>query len=227
LLADPSRAAMLAALLDGRARPAGELARAAGITAQTASAHLAKLLAGGLLARATEGRHRYYRLAGAHVAQAIEQLAALRPQAALRRNAPSPQQRQLRFCRSCYDHLAGQLGVAVARALQERGCIAPAADRQYAVTAAGAAWFARAGVDVARVKPARRGLARPCLDCTERAPHLAGPLGVQLLRAWCARGWLRRSAASRAVAVTPQGWLALRQLLGLTEEQVRAAGLPD
>jgi DNA-binding transcriptional ArsR family regulator len=110
LIADPARAAMLMALLDGRALPAGELAYAGGVTAQTASSHLAKLLDGGLVAVESEGRHRYYRLAGAHIAQALEQLAAIRPAEPVKRKALSPQGRELRFARCCYDHLAGQLG---------------------------------------------------------------------------------------------------------------------
>jgi DNA-binding transcriptional ArsR family regulator len=110
LLADQARAIMLTTLLDGRALPAGELAYASGITAQTASSHLGKLLAGGLISVESEGRHRYYRLAGAHVAQAMEQLAVIQPAAAIRRKALSPQERQLQFCRCCYDHLAGRLG---------------------------------------------------------------------------------------------------------------------
>ncbi|KMY65262.1 ArsR family transcriptional regulator, partial [Desulfocarbo indianensis] len=125
LIADPARAAMLTALLDGRALPAGELAHAAGVTAQTASTHLAKLLDGGLLAVETEGRHRYFRLAGGHVAQALEHLAAITPAAAVRRTAPSPKARELGFCRCCYDHLAGQVGVAVTQALQSHGYLLP------------------------------------------------------------------------------------------------------
>src|SRR6185437_8327833 len=121
LIADPARAAMLTALLDGKALPAGELAYASGITAQTASSHLAKLLAGGLVAVESEGRHRYYRLAGAQIAQALEQLASIRPAGpVVRRRALSAEAKELRFARCCYDHLAGQIGVAVTQALEER-----------------------------------------------------------------------------------------------------------
>jgi DNA-binding transcriptional ArsR family regulator len=223
LLADPARAAMLTALLDGRALPAGELAYASGVTAQTASSHLAKLLEGGLVMVETEGRHRYYRLAGAHVAQALEHLAAIRPQAPARRQTLSPQVRQLRFCRCCYDHLAGQVGVAVTQAMQARGYIAPAPDKRFTAPPAGLAWFGAIGLDVPAIKPTRRGLARQCLDWTERTHHLAGPLGVQLLRVFCESGWLRRAKDSRAVDVTPKGWLELKRHFDLDEATLRAA----
>ena len=218
LIADPARAAMLIALLDGRALPAGELAYAAGITAQTASSHLAKLLDGGLLGVETEGRHRYYRLAGAHVAQALEQLAAIRPTEPVRRKALSPEGRELRFARCCYDHLAGQLGVAATRALQEKGFILAAENKRFEVTPSGATWFDGLGLDVSALKPTRRGLARQCLDWTERSHHLAGPLGVAFLERLCAAGWLRRSRSSRAVQLTPRGRLELKERLGVEAE---------
>lgn len=215
LIADPSRAAMLTMLMDGRAHPAGVLARAAGVSAQTASAHLAKLRAGGLVLVETEGRHRYYRLADSHVAQALEQLAAIRPGATPRPMALSPQQRSLRFCRRCYDHLAGQVAVAVTCALLDQDYLQPEEDRRFIVTPAGARWFSDLGLDVEAIRPTRRGLARQCLDWTERVPHLAGPLGVQFMSLLCERGWLRRSDASRAVLLTPAGAAGLRETLGV------------
>lgn len=215
LIADPARSAMLMALLDGRARPAGELAYAAGVTAQTASAHLGKLRDGGLLTVETEGRHRYYRLAGPHVAEALEHLAAIRPPGEVRRKPPGREAQGLRFARCCYDHLAGQLGVAVAGALQARDLLRPADGRRYAVTPAGIAWCAGLGLDVAALRPGRHGLARACLDWTEREHHLAGPLATALMRTFCAQGWLRRAETGRAVRVTPKGWIALRTELGL------------
>jgi len=225
LIADPARAAMLTALLDGRALPAGELAYASGVTAQTASSHLSKLLAGGLLAVETEGRHRYYRLAGAQIAQALEQLAAIPPAGAIRRKALSAEARELRFARCCYDHLAGRLGVALAHALQEKGFIVPAPEKRFEVTTSGIEWFGSIGVDVAAVKPTRRGLARQCLDWTERTHHVAGPLGVRLLRVLCAICWLRRSKASRAVLVTPEGGRELKRQLGVDVPSLRVQEL--
>jgi DNA-binding transcriptional ArsR family regulator len=223
LLADPARATMLAVLLDGRALPAGELALACGVTAQTASSHLSKLLLGGLLSVETEGRHRYYRLSGPHVAEAIEHLAAIRPIEPAKPRALGPHARELIFARRCYDHLAGQLGVAVTRSLQQREFIVAAPDKRYDISPAGVAWFGDLGIDIAGLRPTRRGLARPCLDWTERTHHLAGPLGVQLMNVLCARGWLRRSRKSRAVQVTPTGYLELQRRFGLDIRTLQAA----
>lgn len=220
LIADAARAAMLMALADGRARPAGELAFAAGVTAQTASSHLAKLLDGGLLAVEKEGRHRYYRLANPRVAEVLEGLASISANGSVRRKPLGQQAQKLRFARCCYDHLAGQIGVAVTQCLMERGYLALGEARRLAVTPAGAAWFGTLGLDVAALKAGRHGIARQCLDWTERQHHLAGPLGVQFLSLLCAKGWLRRSPASRAVQVTPEGWAAFRRELGLTPASV-------
>lgn len=220
LLADPARAVMLVALLDGRALPAGELAHAARVTAQTASSHLAKLLAGGLLALEIEGRHRYYRLAGSHVAQALEHLAAIRPAIPIRHRALSPDAQRLRFCRSCYDHLAGRVGVALTRALEERQYLQPLHDKLLEVTPAGSEWLLRLGIDLSGIKPSRGGLARQCLDWTERQHHLAGPLGVELMSVLCASGWLRRRRETRAVEVLPKGRQELRAQLGIDIDRI-------
>jgi DNA-binding transcriptional ArsR family regulator len=221
LIADPARASMLTALLDGRALPAGELAYAAGITAQTASSHLGKLLDGGLLALETAGRHRYYRLAGGHVSHAMEALAAIRPAGPVRRKALNAGASALRNARCCYDHLAGRLGVAVTNALKERRFIAEAPEQRFEVKPAGIAWFAGIGLDVTTLKPARRGLARQCLDWTERTHHLAGPLGVSLMCTMCGHGWLKRMPNSRAVEATPKGRAALRRQLGIADADWR------
>lgn len=218
LIADPARAAMLMALVDGRARPAGELASAAGVTAQTASSHLGKLLAGGLLVVEVQGRHRYYRLAGTHIALALEHLAAIAPEDTVRRPPPSRADQHLQFARCCYDHLAGRMGVSVTQALQAHGYLVDQADKQFAVTASGVDWFSRMGLDVTTLKPTRSGLARPCLDWTERQHHLAGPLGVRFMALLCEKGWLRRQKNSRAVQVTPQGWAGLKEHLGIDHE---------
>jgi hypothetical protein len=127
----------------------------------------------------------------------------------VRRKALTADAKALRFARCCYDHLAGQLGVAVTEAVRARGFIMPAADKRFTVTPAGFAWFAGIGLDVAAVKPTRRGLARQCLDWTERTHHLAGPLGVQFMTTLCANGWLRRAKESRAVETTPKGRVEL------------------
>ncbi|PFH11119.1 DNA-binding transcriptional ArsR family regulator [Collimonas sp. PA-H2] len=223
LIAEPARAAMLMALFDGSALPAGELAHAAGVTAQTASAHLAKLLYGGLLSCEQQGRHRYYRLSDPHVAAALEHLAAISSVDAVRRKPLNRAARDLRFARCCYDHLAGQLGVAVTQALQQRRFIAASADKQFELSAAGHAWFTVIGVDIDALKPTRNGLARQCLDWTERSHHLAGPLGVQLMSALCDAGWLRRTKSSRAIQVTPKGWAGLKAQLDIDERMLAAA----
>jgi DNA-binding transcriptional ArsR family regulator len=215
LIADPTRAAMLMTLMDGRALPAGELAHASGVTAQTASSHLAKLLEGGLISLEKEGRHRYYRLADSHVAETLEHLAGVQPAAVTPPKAISLQRRQLRFCRSCYDHLAGQIGVAVAIALEEHGYIRRAHNKQFVVTAAGSEWFRGIGIDITSIKPTHRGLARQCLDWTERVHHLAGPLGAELMTAMVSNGWLRRPKSSRIITVTPKGWIELRRTLDI------------
>lgn len=220
LIADPARAAMLAALVDGRARPAGELAYAAGVTAQTASSHLSKLLDGGMLAVEHQGRHRYYRLAGEEVAHALEHLAAISPGATVRRKPLSREAEKLRFARCCYDHLAGRLGIAVTRGLCSRGLLTAGAQRQFEVTPAGVEWFGELGLDVDALRPTSQGLARQCLDWTEREYHLAGPLGVRFLRTLCDLGWMRRSKTSRAVEVTPKGWAELRDKLGVRMQEI-------
>ena len=220
LMADPARAAMLMMLIDGLARPAGELAYAAGVTAQTASTHLAKLLAGGLLTVEAQGRHRYFRLANPQVAVALESLAAISPAPTIHERPRTRQAQDLRFARCCYDHLAGQLGVALARGLQARGFIVPLPGKQFDITAAGNAWLAHMGFDAAQLKANRRGLARQCLDWTEREHHLAGPLGVQLMSLLCTKGWLRRVKDSRAIQVTPKGWTGLKEQLDIDTQSL-------
>lgn len=215
LIADPARAAMLTALLDGRALPAGELAHAAGITAQTASTHLAKLVEGGLLAVETEGRHRYFRLAGAHVAQALEHLAAITP-AAVHRTTPSPKARELGFCRCCYDHLAGQVGVAVTQALQSRGYLLPMPDKQYEITPAGIAWFGDVGLDVGGDSPdtSRARAAMSGLDGAHAPPGgaagcavFASPVrcGLDAARTKLARGAGHAQGMARVASAPGRG----------------------
>ena len=166
LVADPARAAMLIALLDGRARPAN-----------------------GLLTVEAEGRRRYYRLAGPHVALALETLASIGPKEPTRPKAITREAQRLQFARCCYDHLAGRLGVAVTLELQAHGCLVAAGDKQFKVTPVGVKWLNGLGLDITLIKPSRRGLARQCLDWTERRHHLAGPLGVQFTSLLVAKGW--------------------------------------
>lgn len=217
LIGDPARAAILMAVADGRALPAGELATIAGLSPSGASAHLTKLLEGGLLALEREGRHRYYRLAEPGVAGALESLALIAPQPSRTAVARSPGVQALRYARSCYDHLAGELGVQFAVALEHRGLIASAGPgKRLEVTPAGMAWFeAVFGIDVRKLRPGRHGLARRCLDWTERRHHVAGPLGARLLQRCCELGWLKQTARSRVVQLTHEGRHSLRLQLGI------------
>ena len=230
LIGDTARAAMLTALVDGRALPAGELAATAGLSPPAASAHLARLTEGGLLTVEREGRHRYYRLAGPGVAGVLESLACLVGQPSPSGVTRRPQARALRHARTCYDHLAGELGVAVAAALEGHALLAPAEGKRLDVSAAGTTWFAAVlGIDVAALRPGRHGIACRCLDWTERRHHLAGPLGAQVLRHCCDLGWLARTPGSRAVQLTRSGRDSLRQQLGIDVSKawsVKQQGVP-
>ncbi len=214
LLADPTRARFLAALGDGRALPAGELARRARVAPATASAHLTKLVDGGFLVVERQGRHRYFRFANPALATALEALAVLAPPAPTRGLSDSLIARDLCAARCCYDHLAGRLGVAVTGALVSRRTLDVVADG-YAVTAAGERWFAAFGVDLGAVQRHRRRFAPHCLDWSERHHHLAGALGAALAAQCFAHGWLARAASSRAVQVTEAGRTGFQEWFGI------------
>lgn len=220
LIADETRAACLLALLDGRAWTAGELARHCGVAASTLSEHLGKLVAGGLLAEERQGRHRYVRPADARVAQLVEDLAAqvtpgaAEPPRTLRQSGAGS---AMARGRTCYDHLAGRLGIAVTDALTARGLLRQ--DTGFALTDAGLRWFDAAGIALDR--RGRRPLARACLDWTERRPHLAGVAGAALCRHALREQWCVRIGSARAVKVTDAGERALSTLLGLDAAALR------
>ncbi|MFL9867522.1 helix-turn-helix transcriptional regulator [Paraburkholderia fungorum] len=218
LIAEPVRSVMLITLADGSAMSAGALARAAGVTAQTASSHLAKLLDGGLLSVESKGRHRYYRLAGAHVSHILESLASVGPVTPAWRNTPNRPAQALRFARCCYDHLAGQVSIAVTQSMLTRDFIVEAGERQYALTASGCVWLQQLGVDTSGPAFDQADQARQCLDWTERQYHVAGPLGARLMDAFLAWGWLRKSPTARSVTVTALGWEGLKQHFDITRE---------
>ena len=203
LVGDPARANMLSSLMDGGALSAGDLAFAAHVTAQTASAHLAKLVEAGLLADDRQGRHRHFRLASPAVARMLEEIMAV---AVRRRNYRPAWMRDeaLRTARTCYDHLAGRLGVALADSLARRGYVVLDEDGGE-VSEAGARLFAEFGLDLAGAAGRRRRFCRPCLDWSERRPHLGGAVGAALAGRCFALGWIERVKDSRAVAITPSG----------------------
>ena len=212
LIGDPSRAAILLALSDGRALPAGELARHAAISPQTASAHLDKLFRAHLLSVEIQGRHHYYRLRNPQVAQLLESLSIVAPPAPA--GAHSDSAKGLRFARICYDHLAGKLGVAVTRALCDR-CYIHDGEVGYEVTDTGEAWFGSLGVDVEELRAGRRPLTRRCLDWSERRFHLAGGLGAALANRLVKLNWITRARSGRLVHLTEKGERALRVQLEL------------
>jgi DNA-binding transcriptional ArsR family regulator len=212
LLAEPTRAAILFALLDGRERPASELASRAGASPQAASAHLSKLVGGGLLAVTAAGRQRLFRLASPDVAHAIEALATIaKPPQVVALSQTTTIQR-LRDARSCYDHLAGRLGIAVTDHFVERRALRLVGDA-FELTRHGATLFRELGIDVERAPTVRRPFARACTDWTERRPHLAGLLGARVLNGFVAAGWLKRNASDRALRITPEGQRELERRL--------------
>jgi DNA-binding transcriptional ArsR family regulator len=216
LLADPSRAAMCLALAGGEARPAGELAARAGVSAQTASNHLAKLIAGRILRVEQQGRWRYYRLAGADVGHAVEALAVVAPPLPHAVDGMADAARRLKNARTCYSHLAGRLGVALADALIAEHWLEDDG-RGYRLTPIGTRSLHALGIDVL-VRPAQAP-ARRCLDWTERRAHVAGPVGTALAKVALDRGWIRRLRGTRAVAVTLPGRAQLEKVFNLRWEE--------
>ncbi|MHB1577060.1 MAG: ArsR/SmtB family transcription factor [Candidatus Dormibacteria bacterium] len=216
LIGDPARCTMLNALLGGSALPAGELARLADISPATATGHLHKLVNAGLLQVVAQGRHRYHRLSGARVASALEALALLAPPVPVRSLRQSRTASALAGARTCYDHLAGRLGVAVAEALLAMKALEPIDERDHRLTATGRELVGRLGIATEPLEQSRRAFARSCLDWTERRPHLAGALPSQLLTMMVQEGWLCHEPAGRALQVTKKGAAALFTSFGLT-----------
>jgi DNA-binding transcriptional ArsR family regulator len=215
LIADPARARILRTLLDGTMRPAGELAFAANISAQSASAHLAKLVDGGLLALQAQGRHRYFRLASPEVAAAVESLGslseALRPRPARSPAIPRSAPIQFLHARTCYDHLAGETAVRICEGMLRARWLA-ADGPSFRLTRLGEERLAALDLDIAAARRSRRAFALACVDLTQRRPHLGGALGAALLQVYLARGWILRMQRSRAVTVTPKGTEAFAKL---------------
>jgi DNA-binding transcriptional ArsR family regulator len=212
LIGDPVRARILWTLFGGRAYTASELAVCVDTSPQNLSMHLAKLIKADLLSVEVQGRHRYYSFSRPEVAYAVESLAGLLPQ----RPGPAEDKEEppIRVCRTCYDHLAGRVGVQVTESLVRLRMI-QLSDRNFELTAKGDRWFGEMGIDCETLRLQRRGFARACLDWTERRPHLAGSLGAALLQLMLDRHWLRRMKGTRAVLVTPKGRKAMNEVFGI------------
>ena len=214
LIGDPGRATMLLALLDGRDLAASELALRAGLSPQAATAHLKKLVAAGMLAARDAGRHRFFRLASPEIGHAIETLATIAAPARIVALDQSTALERLRLARSCYDHLAGRLGVGITDRLIERGAIARRG-ADFALGSRARAVFTELGIDLDEAREHRRAFARVCTDWTERRPHLAGSLGAAVLELFLRRRWVTRNANDRALQITPEGARALRATFDL------------
>lgn len=216
LIGEPSRAAILIALLDGRALPAGELALISRVSAQSASAHLSKLVDGGLLSVQSEGRHRYYKIANAEVGHALEALGAISTAPCKTPILRTPEMTELQIARTCYDHLAGRVAVEITKALEASQVLRPRGERDYEIGDKGEAWFAEIGVETDELRHSRRSFARRCLDWTERRPHLAGALGAAFCARLLALGWIVRRPKTRAVRITQRGEREFYKRLGIT-----------
>ncbi|HTT11014.1 MAG TPA: helix-turn-helix domain-containing protein [Burkholderiaceae bacterium] len=210
LIGEPARAEMLGVLMGGQALTATELATAADVTKQTASAHLAKLLEARLVALQAQGRHRYFRLADDDVAHLLESLMGVAFRSGAVRVRSSPREPALRSARVCYDHLAGEHGVRVFDALLKRKLVRRHEDA-LELTPAGADFFRSFGIDIDALAVQRRRLCRTCLDWSARRHHLGGAVGAQILARLFALGWARRLKGSRVVTFTPAGAAALQR----------------
>lgn len=220
LLADPARASILWTLIDCSARSASELASAAYISPQSASAHLNKLVEGGMLEVTSKGRHRYFKIANSEVACMIESMASL--SAEVFPNAPPcppivrPMPNEFMHARTCYDHLAGKLAVDILAAMQKKRWLRRNG-AEFSLTRVGEKALNTLGLETSSARTERRVLARPCKDLTQRKAHLGGALGAALLNFYLTQGWIIRSRQSRTVAITPIGHQAFQKILDASE----------
>jgi len=225
LLSDPGRAAMLMALIDGTALPAGRLAIIGNISPQTASSHLSKLLGGRLLSVEHRGRQRYYRIANTEVADAIEALLAISPRSRNTRQASTPSaiDENLAFARTCYSHLAGRLGVEITEALLARHILIRRREREFSVTNTGREWLAELGLELTKMDTNQLRFARGCIDWTERRYHLAGKLGSMMLNRFRELKWLAPTRSGRTLRVTLGGENGIYKLLHIDCHRCRSS----
>jgi DNA-binding transcriptional ArsR family regulator len=214
LIADRTRARLLCELLLGESRRASELASAAGVSRATTSFHLGKLLEANLVEVTASGRHRDYRLAGPHIARAIEALQRIAPPTEIRSLRAANSAQALSYARFCYDHLAGRLAIELVDAMSAARLMSLAGDN-FELTERGVSWLGELGIDVAALRTARRSFARACLDWSERRPHLAGAVGAAVAGRFLEFGWIERASHGRAIRVTPAGRDHLRTALGV------------
>jgi DNA-binding transcriptional ArsR family regulator len=223
LVGEPARAAILGALMDGRAFTATELSRVAGVTPQTANSHLARLTSANLVAVQKQGRHRYHRLARPEVARMLEgimQIASDDSLAPKRKVVTGPRDVAMQRARTCYDHFAGRLGVAIADNLVAEGVVELGSESGL-LTEHGTAFLSQCGIEVSdehlTKRKSSRPVCRPCLDWSERRPHIAGKLGVAICTHYFDKGFVRRRKGTRALEITPAGARALREMFGISE----------
>lgn len=222
LIADRNRAQLLLVLMGGAPLAGSALADAVGISRSLASAHLTKLVAGGLVEAEASGRQRLYTIASPEVAEALEALVHISPPAEVRSLREATRSKSLRWARMCYDHLAGIVGVTITDALLDRGFIQEL-EGGFRLTPGGSAGFGEFGIDTAGLSALRRPLLRPCLDWSERRHHLAGSVGGAIATELTRRRWLRRQEASRVVTIMPAGERGLADWLGIDLAGLRAA----
>ncbi|MFT3827687.1 MAG: winged helix-turn-helix domain-containing protein [Chitinophagaceae bacterium] len=215
LIGDPTRALVLWTLLDGKAFTATELAIAADTTAQNISMHLQKLVQADLLVVESQGRHRYYRFARKEVAYAVEALANLIPPVKARDKRSDEDNTGIRYCRTCYDHLAGKIGVALSDSLL-RQKILQQKENEFVISKKGNQWLLQFGIDTEELQQQRRTIVRPCLDWSERRYHIAGAMGAALLNKMLQEDWLRRTKNSRMIVITANGEKQLHKHFQIT-----------
>lgn len=214
LLGNKPLSTMLWNLLDGRAYTATELSLCAEISAQSASNHLTKLVDADLLTVEKQGRHRYYRFSNPDVARVVESMASLLPISRNRKKVKKPEPTGELFVRTCYDHLAGKVGVDITNSLIDNGLI-EAVGTKYDVTYLGESWFQSIGIDINELKSQKRSFAHPCLDWSERKHHLAGALGAAILEVMLNNDWIKKSNNSRELIITPKGRKELKNRFDL------------